>query len=93
MASVGLAACGGGSTSGGTAASKPDTVKIAAEGPFTGDEASIGAGALRGIQLAVEDFNKKGGVHGTSVQIVIWDDAHKAQTATTQQAQGISDPT
>ncbi len=91
IASVGLAACGGSSTTG--TASKPDKVQIAAEGPFTGDEASIGAGALRGIQLAVDDFNKAGGVHGTSVQIVTWDDAHKAQTATTLQAQGFSDPT
>ena len=64
IASVGLAACGGGSTSG-SAANKPDKVQIAAEGPFTGDQASIGAGALRAIQLAVKDFNKAGGVNGT----------------------------
>jgi len=53
IASVGLAACGGGSTTG-SAANKPDKVQIAAEGPFTGDQASIGAGALRAITLAVE---------------------------------------
>jgi len=92
MAGVVLAACGGGNTSGGNA-NKPTKVQIAAEGPFTGDEASIGAGALRGIQLAVEDYNNKGGVHGTKIDLVIWDDNHKAQTATTLQAQGISDPT
>jgi len=91
LASVGLAACGGSSTSG--TANAPTKVQIAAEGPFTGDEASIGAGALRGIQLAVDDFNKAGGVHGTKVELVTYDDAHKAQTATTLQAQGISDPT
>ncbi len=92
IASVGLAACGGGSTNG-TAANKPDKVQIAAEGPFTGDQASIGAGALRAIQLAVEDFNKAGGVGGTQVQLVVWDDQHTAQTAQTLQAKGISDPT
>ena len=90
MASVGLAACGSSTT--GTS-NAPTKVQIAAEGPFTGDEASIGAGALRGIQLAVDDFNKAGGVHGTKVVLVTYDDAHKAQTATTLQAQGISDPT
>jgi branched-chain amino acid transport system substrate-binding protein len=90
MASVGLAACGSSTT--GTS-NAPTRVQIAAEGPFTGDEASIGAGALRGIQLAVDDFNKAGGVHGTKVELVTYDDAHKAQTATTLQAQGISDPT
>lgn len=92
MAGVGLAACGGTST-GGAAANKPDKVQIAAEGPFTGDEASIGAGALQAIQLAVKDFNKAGGVNGTQVQLLVWDDQHNAQTAQTLQAQGISDPT
>jgi branched-chain amino acid transport system substrate-binding protein len=92
MAGVGLAACGGGS-SGGAAASKPDKVQIACEGPFTGDEASIGAGALQSCQLAVDDFNKAGGVHGTSVKLIVWDDNHSPQTAATQQAAGISDPT
>ncbi len=92
MAGVGLAACGGGST-GGAAANKPNKVQIAAEGPFTGDEASIGAGALQAIQLAVKDFNNAGGVNGTPVPLLIWDDQHSAQVAQTLQAQGISDPT
>lgn len=95
LASLGLAACGGGGGNGGggTATAKPDKVQIAAEGPFTGDEASIGAGALQAIKLAVKDFNNKGGVHGTPVTLVPWDDQHSAQTAQTLQAQGISDPT
>lgn len=92
MASLGLAACGS-STGGAPAANKPDKVQIAAEGPFTGDEASIGAGALQAIKLAVKDFNKAGGVNGTQVQLLVWDDQHTAQTAQTLQAQGISDPT
>jgi branched-chain amino acid transport system substrate-binding protein len=92
LASVGLAACGGTSGAGGTA-NKPDKVQIAAEGPFTGDQASIGAGALQAIKLAVKDFNKAGGVNGTQVQLLIWDDQHNAQTAQTLQAQGTSDPT
>ena len=92
MASVGLAACGGGNT--GTAtASKPDKVAIAAEGPFTGPMAVIGAGALQGIQLAVKDFNNAGGVNGTQVELKIWDDLGSPQTAQNFQAQGISDPT
>jgi branched-chain amino acid transport system substrate-binding protein len=94
MASVGLAACGGGNGNGGGATQNaPTKVQIAAEGPFTGDEASIGAGALQAIKLAVKDFNNKGGVHGTKVDLVVWDDQHSAQTAQTLQAQGISDPT
>jgi branched-chain amino acid transport system substrate-binding protein len=92
IAGVALAACGGTST-GGAAANKPDKVQIACEGPFTGDEASIGAGALQACKLAVKDFNKAGGVNGTQVQLVVWDDQHNAQTAQTLQAQGTSDPT
>jgi branched-chain amino acid transport system substrate-binding protein len=91
MASVGLAACGTSTPSG--TANAPTKVQIAAEGPFTGDQAVIGAGALQAIQLAVKDFNKAGGVHGTQVQLLVWDDQHNAQTAQTLQAQGTSDPT
>ena len=92
VAGLALTACGGTTGTGGQSG-KPDKVQIAAEGPFTGDEASIGAGALQAIQLAVEDFNKAGGVNGTQVSLLVWDDQHSAQTAATLQAQGISDPT
>jgi branched-chain amino acid transport system substrate-binding protein len=92
MASLGLAACG--NSGGGTpTANKPDKVQIACEGPFTGDEASIGAGALQACKLAVKDFNKAGGVNGTQVTLLVWDDQHTAQTAQTLQAQGTTDPT
>ncbi len=93
LSALGVVACGGGGAGGGGTTSKPDKVQIAAEGPFTGDEASIGAGALQGVQLAVKQFNAKGGVHGTPVTLLTWDDQHSPQTATTLQAQGISDPT
>lgn len=92
MAGIGLAACGG-TTPGAATVNKPDKVQIAAEGPFTGDEASIGAGALQAIKLAVKDFNKAGGVNGTQVTLLVWDDQHSAQVAQTLQAVGISDPT
>lgn len=93
LATLGVAACGGGGGGSSAQPAKPAKVQIAAEGPFTGDEASIGAGALQGVQLAVKQFNAKGGVHGTPVQVVVWDDQHSPQTATTLQAQGLSDPT
>ena len=92
IAIVGLAACG---TSNGVtpAPNKPDRIQIAAEGPFTGDQASVGAGALQAIALALDDFNKRGGVHGTPVELVIWDDAHNVELARKLQAPGLSDPT
>ena len=92
LASLGLAACGGGPAASPTP-NAPTKVQIAAEGPFTGDEASIGAGALQAIQLAVKDWNAKGGIKGTKIDLLIWDDQHKPDTAATLQAQGISDPT
>lgn len=88
---VGLAACANPDRAT-TAPGKPDKVQIAVEGPFTGDQASIGGGALQAIALALGDFNKQGGVHGTPVQLVIWDDAHNAGLARTLQAEGLSDP-
>lgn len=92
LASLGLAACGGGTAASPTP-NAPAKVQIAAEGPFTGDEASIGAGALQAIQLAVKDWNAKGGIKGTQITLLQWDDQHSPQTAATLQAQGISDPT
>ncbi len=93
LAIVGLSllACGGGG--GSNSSGSPSKIQIAAEGPFTGDEASIGAGALQGIQLAVKQQNAKGGIHGTKVTLLTWDDNHSPQTAATLEAQGISDPT
>jgi branched-chain amino acid transport system substrate-binding protein len=93
MTGIGLAACGGSSTGGTPAPSKPDKVQIAAEGPFTGPQAVIGDGAKKAIELAVSDFNKAGGVNGTPVTLLEWDDQHTAQVAQTYQAIGIADPT
>lgn len=70
---------------------KPATIQIVAEGPFTGDQAAIGMGALQAVKLAVDDFNKNGGVHGTRVQLVIWDDHHDPKVAAGQQERGIVD--
>src|SRR5438105_15048111 len=90
MASLGLAACG--TSSPGGNANAPTKVQIAAEGPFTGDEASIGAGALRGFSLAVKNFKDKAGVHGTKANLVSWDDNHKAKTAPSLKAKGTRTP-
>ena len=60
-------ACGNGGGGGGTAAARE--IKIAAAGPFTGDLAPIGQGALHGVQMAVDDWNAKGGINGTKVQL------------------------
>jgi branched-chain amino acid transport system substrate-binding protein len=46
------------------------TIGIAVEGPLTGSQASNGQDMLRGVQLAVREYNAKGGFNGRRVQIV-----------------------
>lgn len=46
------------------------TITIAVEGPLTGPQASNGQDMLRGVRLAVQQYNAKGGYYGRKVQIV-----------------------
>ena len=46
------------------------TITIAVEGPLTGQQASNGQDMLRGVRLAVQQYNAKGGFYGRKVQIV-----------------------
>jgi len=50
------------------------TIGIAVEGPLTGAQASNGQDMLRGVQLAVKQYNAKGGYYGRKVEIVKVDD-------------------
>ena len=50
------------------------TIGIAVEGPLTGEQASNGQDMLRGVQLAVNQYNAKGGYNGRKVVIVKADD-------------------
>ena len=50
------------------------TIAIAFEGPLTGSQASNGQDMLRGVQLAVREYNAMGGFNGRKVQIVKADD-------------------
>ena len=49
-------------------------VKIALNGPITGQLASFGEQMKRGAEMAVADLNAKGGVNGQKVELVIGDD-------------------
>jgi branched-chain amino acid transport system substrate-binding protein len=61
---VALAACGGGgsSSSGGGGGTSGGTIKIAMEGPLTGDSGQWGKDQIQGMQLAVDQFNAAGGI-------------------------------
>ena len=59
-------------------------VKIGAILPLTGDGAKYGKSAKNGIDLAIEDINKKGGILGRQVKVIYEDsqaDASKAVSA------------
>ena len=49
-------------------------IKVALEGPLTGEQASNGLDMLRGVQLAVSEVNAMGGVLGRRVKLIEADD-------------------
>ena len=53
-----------------SAASAPKPIIIAMEGPLTGSQASNGMDMLRGVRLAVQQANARGGVLGRPVRLV-----------------------
>lgn len=50
------------------------TIKIGAVLPLTGDVATFGQSTKNGIQLAVDETNKKGGILGKKIETVYEDD-------------------
>src|SRR2546421_4613450 len=85
-------ACGNGGGGGGQPAAAKE-IKIAAAGPFTGDLAPIGQGALHGVQMAVDDWNAKGGIDGTKVQLETADDVAKPDQGVTLANKLVSEDT
>jgi branched-chain amino acid transport system substrate-binding protein len=71
--------CGTGSKSGDA---KGD-IKIGLAGPMTGDSAIWGQSSLKAAQIAVDEFNEKGGINGRKVVIVGEDDKGDPKEAAT----------
>lgn len=57
------------------------TIKLGATFPLTGEVASYGQKAKRGIELAVEEINATGGVLGRKVEVDFQDDRHDKKEA------------
>ena len=57
------------------AAQAEGTIRIGAAGPQTGPAAQYGEQVFTGVQAAVDDFNKAGGVGGSKLEAVYYDDA------------------
>lgn len=50
-----------------------DTIKIVALYPLTGGLASWGESSQRGTQMAVDEINKSGGIHGKKIEVIYGD--------------------
>jgi len=55
-------------------ARKEAAIKLAVVGPLSGRQAMVSQDVLHGVELAVEEWNKKGGVLGRKVSIIQGDD-------------------
>lgn len=83
-----LAGCGSSGTtnenesSGSNNSGSAEPIKIGAIYPLTGSNALLGQESFRGLELAVEEWNEKGGIQGRPIEIVKADapDANAAQS-------------
>ena len=51
-----------------------NVIRIGAAGPMTGDQSKMGIDLRNGVELAVTEWNEKGGVLGKKIQLVPGDD-------------------
>src|SRR3954468_7310247 len=77
---LGLAACGGGDSGGGSGGDSDEPIKIGASLPITGEFSQPGGAAQQGYQLWEEMINDNGGLLGRDVDLVIKDDASNQNT-------------
>lgn len=57
------------------------TIKIAHLGPLSGDVATFGESTKNGVELAVEEWNAKGGVNGKTIEVINEDSQCAAEPA------------
>lgn len=56
-------------------------ILIGIAGPMTGDQSKLGGDLERGAQLAVDEWNAKGGISGRKIRLEIGDDQHDPKQA------------
>jgi branched-chain amino acid transport system substrate-binding protein len=66
-----------------TTTTTADTIKVGVYGDLTGQTSSFGQSTKNGIELAVEEINKSGGINGKQIQLVIEDDQGRPEQAKT----------
>lgn len=58
-----------------------DTIKIAFVGPMTGDNAEYGQYMQESVQIAIDEWNAKGGVLNRQIEMVSFDDKNTSEEA------------
>ena len=58
-----------------------NTIKIGIAGPMTGDQSKMGVDEKNGAELAVSEWNDKGGVLGKKIDLLVEDDQHDPKQA------------
>src|SRR6266852_5738994 len=69
--------------SGTTSSDATGPIVIGEVGSMTGTEATFGLSSANGIQLAIDEFNAKGGVKGRQLQVKVLDDQGRPEEAAT----------
>ena len=59
---------------------EPEVIKIGASLPLTGEVASYGIRAQRGIEIAVDEINAKGGIRKRKIKVIFEDDRNDPKT-------------
>ncbi len=60
---------------------KSNAIRIGVAGPMTGDQSVFGRDERRGVELAVSEWNQKGGVLGKKIDLIVEDDQHDPRQA------------
>lgn len=60
---------------------KEEVIKVGLAGPMTGDQAKMGMDFKNGVELALEEWNTRGGVLGKKIVVKIADDQHDPKQA------------
>jgi len=60
---------------------KEPAVRIGVVGPMTGDQSKMGLDVKNGVELAVKEWNQKGGVLGKKIELLAEDDQHDPKQA------------
>jgi branched-chain amino acid transport system substrate-binding protein len=76
----------------GTVAYAQDVIKIGAGAPITGQLAKQGQEVVNAVKLAVDDWNKKGGVLGKKIEVIEADDQGNPQVGVAAAEKVAADP-